>query len=490
MNNLNSLKWAYGWFERHIWGTVKLFRQVHRLPHTNRGLDTLEDGRITPSERDRSASGTRENERSASCSHGCPMCTKTSSAAELTSQSSTQGNVESPSSHYRHENTPQSHPSFSPNGVQVVTVKEDQAEFYALLITPELLDCIQNNISTFENADSLDKQISCLEDDIDTARGQLSETEGRLAQLLDPTQQSPDEAGAEATSEEVEDLAQTKISLHQSIMIFDHALGQHRQERFSANFAKKLHEATLYDLLRKPLQQSALLPLTQTAPPASGIDSITIHLDEGSFEDKNDSFFTHTQGYPPSQTPSEAIRMELRVAIEEKQSEVKEYRHKLDTFPDIYAKNVGQFHENAANGIQQGSIEAFDQWHFSLKGDITRGLIKAEDELRAIKLQAHDAGVEHTFDKESVFQDRPDDGYAESLEDDMIRSAPYAKIQAWRDGVLDEARESGIPDINPAFDSDEWEATPVQIGDSISCAGHEDQARRIQRWEELRLQMC
>ncbi|KAF2229080.1 hypothetical protein EV356DRAFT_571398 [Viridothelium virens] len=409
------------------------------------------------------------------------------SAAEPIAETSIRAGDASPNSHDQHTNAPRSHPSFSPNGVQVVTVNKEQAEVYALLITPELLDCLQNNISTFKNADSLDKQISYLEEGLDHAQNKLSETEECLAELLGH-ERTPEKDTVKATREEIEDLTQRKTSLQQWIMNFEDTLGQHRQEQFSANFAKKLHETTLYDLLRKPLQQSALLPPTQTVPPASGIDSFSIHLDNDNFEDETHSFFVHTQGYQQSQTSSEALRMELRVAIEEKQNEVEEYRHKLDTFPEIYAKNAAQFNENAANGIQQGSIETFDQWHFILKGDITRGLIKAEDELQLIKLQAHEAGVEHAFDDASIFQDDPDDGYAESLEDDMIRSAPYARIQGWRDSIPTNGRED-IANTIPTCDGDDWEATPVEIGDSISCIGHEDQGRRIRRWEEMKLQI-
>ncbi|KAI9690827.1 MAG: hypothetical protein M1822_008446 [Bathelium mastoideum] len=484
MTNLDSLKRAYGWLEHQLWGASKHPKQHEPSPDRYGDARTFEESFDPAPEHISPLSPMEDHVRTTFQTD--EMVDADSSATEVRPVKRIR---ETTTQLSREPCSPEEGTNIAPylesKDAGLVAVRQHGVEVYALLITSELVDLLQRNILTFNNTKSLDKQVRNLADALESTRNELVRVKQRLADLLKMGRELELDEGFESSGD-IHSLKCQEEALQQSILELEDALSSYQQEQFSASFAKRAHEHALYNLLQPPLQQAGLLSATETPSIAPAVDSIPIRLDSDNGKGSDPGFILPVQGSEPSQTPSEFERMSMRVAIEEKFNEVQEYRYKLDIFHDIYHQNMGEFNENVANGVEKHSREEFDQFHFNLKAEITRRLIKTEEELRTLKLQARDAGIEHTFDEESIFQSDVDDGYAESLEDDMIRTAPTSKIRSWLNEIPIEADETAEVDGMTILEFDDWDTRSVGIGDSISCVGDGSMARKIRRWEDMK----
>jgi hypothetical protein len=120
---------------------------------------------------------------------------------------------------------------------------------------------------------------------------------------------------------------------------------------------------------------------------------------------------------------------------------------------------------------------------------LTRKLIEAEENLRQVLLVATQEGlnVELTgidLMLEEAFVDG-DDGYAESLEQELVDCAPVDEVFEWMDGVPTEAATEGEAIDEVREDADEWEADELEFGDDLDtyAVGHEKS--RIVRWRNM-----
>ncbi|KAK3063193.1 hypothetical protein LTS18_002339, partial [Coniosporium uncinatum] len=97
-------------------------------------------------------------------------------------------------------------------------------------------------------------------------------------------------------------------------------------------------------------------------------------------------------------------------------------------------------------------------------------IVPPQEEFDAIrveyaKVEADEAGVFQGWDQRCFFQDRADDGYANSWDADATASAPVELIELWQDGVFQETSDLA-PDIKDALatavrddvDVDGWDA--------------------------------
>ena len=364
--------------------------------------------------------------------------------------------------------TPQSQPTFTAKGVQVVTVNEEEAQVYALLITPELLGRLKQNMMTLGDVGYLDKRVCSLVDAIDSAQEDLDEVQECYAQLL-TVEQKLGRDGMKSGSREAQALLQQEQSLQEFIAETQRELFAVQQQLCLTNSAKEAHEKAFYDLLGPSLNESGLLTEKQVPRITSSGDSVPDQLVDNSLEDHTTDLKLPSQSSEPSETPSEAKRLYLRVRIEEKRNKAAEYRHALDDFSEIFERNMAQLRENAMDEDRDSSAEFFDYWHSEQKAFITEGLINTENELRVLKAEALEAGIKPAFDEGLMFQDGPKDGCAENLRQDMIDSVPSAKIQSWLNEIPKEAFEITAVDSEPLVECDELDTKPIEIGDSVSC---------------------
>lgn len=146
----------------------------------------------------------------------------------------------------------------------------------------------------------------------------------------------------------------------------------------------------------------------------------------------------------------------------------------------FYDSEFRDYQEVIADGSCVVSQSEFDRIFVRNISVLTRALIDAEaayeDALRrarALRIIGND------FDQESDFVDHKDDGYRESFEADLAAGADRFFIHQW----MEVTEESENQEDDPLIDeTDEWNARPVEISDSISMVAEGRDRVRIDRW--------
>ena len=380
------------------------------------------------------------------------------------------------------QNGRQTQPSFSGQDVQLVTVNLDGVETFALTMTAEFAQQLQTNILSYRNLDGLDNQIRNLNGRLQYVQEQIDSIQGLLSKAHEKKQQQDSSERLDDIDKEVINLIQHKDSLQRSSEDIAQALEAQQVNHQIASLAKKNHEGVLYDLLKQPLQQCGVLAVEESVEtPATEI--IDVQLDNSCFYTNSGHDEVQSQR---SQTASELNKADLREQLHEKETKLEKAREDFDGFDAEYEKNLAEYYEDRATGTHNLSKTVFDNYYVNVKHEYTKELIDAEAELRLIRHEAREAGLKHDALDESIFQDNPFDGYGESMEDDMIRCAPVARIEAWLEAFSTEAFNGSGANSMLQSDCDDWNLRLVEMGDSVSCVGNESQSRKIRRWEEIR----
>jgi hypothetical protein len=138
---------------------------------------------------------------------------------------------------------------------------------------------------------------------------------------------------------------------------------------------------------------------------------------------------------------------------------------------------------------EDATPEDFDIRMVDFYRTLTRKLIEAEENLRQILLVATQEGLNIELTGidlmlEEAFVDG-DDGYAESLEQELVDCAPVDEVFEWMDGVPTEAANESEAVDEVREDADEWEADELEFGDDLDtyAVGHEKS--RIVRWRNM-----
>jgi hypothetical protein len=147
--------------------------------------------------------------------------------------------------------------------------------------------------------------------------------------------------------------------------------------------------------------------------------------------------------------------------------------------------------DDALNGAtpEDATPEDFDIRMVDFHRTLTRNLIDAEENLRQILLIATQEGLNVELKGidlmlEEAFADG-NDGYAESLEQELVDCAPVDEVFEWMDGVLAEDAIEGEAIDEVREDADEWEADELEFGDDMDTYAVRHEKSRIERWRNM-----
>jgi hypothetical protein len=147
--------------------------------------------------------------------------------------------------------------------------------------------------------------------------------------------------------------------------------------------------------------------------------------------------------------------------------------------------------DDALNGAtpEDATPEDFDIRMVDFHRTLTRNLIDAEENLRQILLIATQEGLNVELKGidlmlEEAFADG-NDGYAESLEQELVDCAPVDEVFEWMDGVLAEDAIEGEAIDEVREDADEWEADELEFGDDLDTYAVRHEKSRIERWRNM-----
>lgn len=115
--------------------------------------------------------------------------------------------------------------------------------------------------------------------------------------------------------------------------------------------------------------------------------------------------------------------------------------------------------------------------------EMTRELIEAEEGLAQASARAAEESVEIQLGDEALSSGFGDDGegYAESVEREMVKSAPTELVLGWMTGVLEDDQMAE----DQQHVADEWEADEVEFGDAASAYAIGKEKSKIERWRTM-----
>ena len=153
---------------------------------------------------------------------------------------------------------------------------------------------------------------------------------------------------------------------------------------------------------------------------------------------------------------------------------------------DTYERDLYLYNRTGRNGRKRST---FDRSHLRSRMEWSGRIVAAEKALQEAREALAKLGVPPSTDAESKFPDRPDDGYAESYEEDRKRNVDRRKLEKWLDEmdetVPPQERETRRP-FQIDFRSETQRHRGVWVGESISCVAEDFQERKIQEFERIR----
>lgn len=189
--------------------------------------------------------------------------------------------------------------------------------------------------------------------------------------------------------------------------------------------------------------------------------------------------------------------VKLRVLSDEeaaRQEVVERFWQAKDTFHQAYRQfedreliRAREYQANTEAANRGGpttddSPEAFDIRWVKRNQELTRAVIDAETAFASAKAEMCEAGIElPPEDQTSVLDNRADDGYRMSFEQDLMASIPSPGVSKWMSDIPGDAAE----EVRSPAEVDQWDAEEVGISDSVSMVAEGSERRRIDRWREL-----
>lgn len=127
-------------------------------------------------------------------------------------------------------------------------------------------------------------------------------------------------------------------------------------------------------------------------------------------------------------------------------------RSEFNEIRDSYGIRLENFFEDIARGRFEGSKTEFDQWYYLTRRDENRRLVRAEEYYEQCLADAVEAGALTEGARVEGFDDRPSDGYAQSVMDRYAeKKTDRPKIIKWRQDVADSSDQIGqVSDPEPA----------------------------------------
>ncbi|KAE8453608.1 hypothetical protein EG329_009119 [Mollisiaceae sp. DMI_Dod_QoI] len=202
--------------------------------------------------------------------------------------------------------------------------------------------------------------------------------------------------------------------------------------------------------------------------------------------DKIENEVTETQTMNIDSTASEIERRQ----IEDDQEAAKQFvrdghfrlqdaRDKVENWKSYCDEQYAQFYELQAEGRTDATKTDFDIALVKEGQEATQAYIQAEKALSEANRYARELGVVFDeIDQTSGFLDRHDDGYAESMDAEIIANVDRDRIKVWME---QDKRTPSLPET-----PDEWECQTVDVSDSISMVMEQvatgRDRKRIDRW--------
>lgn len=355
-------------------------------------------------------------------------------------------------------------PPYTGGPSRIIVTSDGTRDCLAFLLTRDIVTSMNEMLSGTSKVSELEEKVDDLNREITRAEISLEQ----YAAMIEALPERPGKADEETkirkemkeTEERSQQAANSRTMLEESL----------RWDRRNLDFSRD----KIREVFKEALSESRLLE----------VDEQSAEMEEGQ---PMPSETQEPQSPEPSILNVETIistdELNRRVTYEELETCRQHFHSLKDEFKNreaFYDSEFRDYQEAIADGSCVVSQSEFDRIFVRNISVLTRALIDAEaayeDALRrarALRIIGND------FDQESDFVDHADDGYRESFEADMAAGADRVFIHQW----MEVTEESENQEDDPLIDeTDEWNARPVEISDSISMVAEGRDRVRIDRW--------
>lgn len=335
---------------------------------------------------------------------------------------------------------------------------DGKANYYALLLTQELVDLQRETIEACRKKARLTRKLANIDMKL------LDESDQRdLQNSINET-----ESGEEACRAE-DDLKPVKLDLKAQRDAYLRLFSRYSSSEANARSdSQRIIEQALQeaDLLNLPEEQS------DSTLSAVGIQQPD-HVSLVTFQSNSTTI-----------SIEELLRRSVRQEMEEKAEEVYKMKTEFDQRYAYIETEQAEYEQAVLDKTCELARSGFDRFGVKEMQRRTGNFIWAEREYEEVKDRARDLGIlGNLYEQESRFVDDDDDGYRESLEAATINDCNRDLIEAWAIEVSEAQTEDIESPSNPEFD--EWDAKSIALGDSISVFDYTRNGSRIDRWQRI-----
>lgn len=352
-------------------------------------------------------------------------------------------------------------PPYTAGPSRIISANDGTKDCLALLLTPNLvaaLNQITHDILALERKDGALEEIESEITDLSCRADKAKETI-RSSKYQERAEEM--QLALEILRLKQQEAEERKIHLNIELVPLENSLKFSRAQS-QAIFEEALLEACLLD------------------PPEPASPPVLHDVDDDVSSGACSSAPSMYEGTEP--TPEQQLLREAHMDVVESYDTLRTYQARFEDRQADYEQKLADFQQ--AEPESECTRTHFDHQHIQHVQNLTRDLISAEQGYRTAKAKAR--VLEVAEDPHGLNADSGYLAYDGDRRSDDVSTEPdigRERIETWSRGVLSD-QDAEILEDRERLDLDDWNATPVEIMDSISAIDCDEYVDELNDWKE------
>ena len=359
---------------------------------------------------------------------------------------------------------------YSKRSPQVFLANDGVANCYALLLSPDLVNQLENNMQLCRKFSDVSTLILAWQYKVRNAERDSLEMRKRLVVIrkthVDQLRvQGHDRRKIE---ESIDSITTLMTNSEKTIRDMKTRLERLRAEKQSLSSTNTIAARDFYYSLARPLQKCGLL------------------IDDAQEESQPE--FSEEEGETAEAvvdlTGSQLLSAHATNDLHVKRVTLQAVQKEFDAVPERHERDRTAFFAEKARGERDDDVAVVDTEYLNCQREITGVLITAEAEYDKARQNARAIGIRHSKDDRSIFLDASDDGYTFESEAGAMKSVDPEWIHSWMKESEEHDDEHDDEPLVTAPEMDEWDSRSVEISDSNSARAVGRLKTKIDSWHE------
>ncbi|KAL8738578.1 MAG: hypothetical protein Q9181_000629 [Wetmoreana brouardii] len=382
------------------------------------------------------------------------------------------------------------HPSYTDGESQVIMASDGYKDCLAILLTSEMVGKI-NQIATRS------RRLKFVTGNLKRTRQEVTSAQNLMNYKLDALHDTTDPAENARIHEEIDRAEKRRDGAHSCLDALEDEI-----ETLTINLAFSRNQS-------QEMFENVLMKMNLLEVPDPELAGETVPAAESDYD--VEKILGHEERYTERHANEirdggerDTIQPELNELLAARE-DLEQKRNALITLDEAFEhrqENLAEEKAEYLRCVREGTCHVtqtdFDLMALEDDRELTANLRSAQESFEESFKRAKQLGILDEHDahyQESIFSEWSG-GYAMSMENAMIRSAPTKRIDWWQETVEQshggrpwngtELEPWGSPDLEPVtLEMDDCEVRSVAISDSWSCVDHSRNRKRIDRWREI-----